>query len=285
MKRHYIATVVVLFSVFCLSAVSRAQQDDIKSPLKEKQVKISIQDFNKITLTEPVKKEKDFTFSVNPYLWTVATGGYMGLPYTEEYDFNRKFTDALSNLKMMFTLAGRFKYKSISLLYDIAYVKLNPEISIPVTNQDRYISGSATVEEFVNDLALAYRTPVENKSFQLDFYGGVRIWSMNNSMDLVTTSGMPFSTSKSETWVDPVFGAGLNYDFEKKWFTYGKLDIGGLGFASDFTSVFMWGMGYRFDEHFNTSLGLKTMYVNYDNGDFAWKVLQYGFLLSVGYRL
>ncbi|MCX6159934.1 MAG: hypothetical protein NTV87_01175 [Ignavibacteriae bacterium] len=291
MKKLFIFAIAICFSISCFTLNASAQQNDLKLSLTDKQENHSGQFLNKYTDLKSstpgskVVKEKDFTFSVNPYLWTVATGGFVGLPNTQQYDFNRKFTDAVGNLKMMVMVSGRFKYKPISLLYDVFYIKLNPSLTIPVTDAGRYISGSGWINEFVGDFSLAYRVPIDDKTVQLDLYGGARVWSLDNTIDLISTAGLTTSNSKTESWVDPVIGAGVNFDFQKKWFTYLKGDIGGFGVSSKFTSVFIWGIGYRFDDHWNTSFGLKNMYIDYNKNSFVWNVWQYGLLLSVGYKL
>jgi hypothetical protein len=230
-------------------------------------------------------KEKDFSFAINPYIWTLGVGGFAGLPNTMEYSFNLKFTDAVEDLQMAVMVGGRFQYKSVSMLYDVTYLRIKPELSIPVTNTGGYISGSSEFEEFVGDFGLGYRIPIKDKSVQLDCYGGVRVWSLNNTINLKTPEGIEHSNSASKTFVDPIIGAMVNFDFEKKWFTYLKGDIGGFGAASDFTSVFMWGIGYKFDEHWNTSFGIKSLYTNYDQEQIIWDVWQTGLLLTIGYRL
>ena len=113
------------------------------------------------------------------------------------------------------------------------------------------------------DITLGYRIPIQDKNVQLDVYGGVRVWSTDITMTLNATSGQTTSHNTSKTWVDPLFGALVNLDFEKNWFTYLRGDLGGFGAASEFTTSFIMGAGYRFDEHWNASLGFKNLYVDY----------------------
>jgi hypothetical protein len=279
MKSTFILILVVFLSIGAF-----AQTDNSKFNLTDNSGYRSY-DVTKQSPDIQSEKEKDFSFAINPYLWTAATGGYAGLPNTMEYAFNLKFTDAVEDLQFAAMVAGRFQYKPVSLIYDVSYLKLKPELSIPVTNTGGYITGSSEFEQFVGDFAFGYRIPIRDKSVQLDCYGGVRVWSLSNAINLTTPGGVTESHSASKTFVDPILGAFANFDFEKKWFTYLRGDIGGFGAASDFTSVFMWGIGYKFDEHWNTSFGIKSLYTNYDQEKIVWDVWQTGLLLSVGYRL
>jgi hypothetical protein len=264
--------VLILF----ISAQILAQKNDFKQSLKDNSVIT-----NKVYPDLSKKsKEKDFSFSINPYLWTTATGGSFALPETDTYYFDLPFTDAVTNLQMAAMVAGRFKYKSVSLLYDVVYVNLKPELSVPVYTG--YISGTSDVKQTVGDISLGYRLPIKNKNIQLDFYGGARIWSFSNKLDLVASNGQTKNTESSKSWADPIVGTWVNFILSDHWFSYVKGDIGGFGAASDWTSVFMWGFGYKFAENWNTTLGFKRMYIDYSKDKFIWSVSQYGLLISIG---
>lgn len=276
------STLILILVVF-LSIGAFAQTDNSKFNLTENPEYGRYEVIKQSPVIQP-EKEKDFSFTINPYLWTMATGGTAGVPGAGVYSFNLKFTDAVKDLQFAAMVAGRFQYKPVSLMYDLAYLKIKPELSIPVTNTGGYITGSSEFEQFVGDFSLGYRIPIRDKAVQLDCYGGVRVWSLSNTINLTTPGGVTESHSASKTFVDPIFGAIVNFDFAKKWFTYLRGDIGGFGAASDFTSVFMWGVGYKFDEHWNTSFGLKSLYTNYDQERIVWDVWETGLLLSAGYR-
>ncbi len=280
------STIILILVVFFTTSAF-AQWDDSKLSVTEKPTNRLSQVIEKQANTpdKTAPKERDFTFAVNPNFWTIAIGGQVGLPNTELYNFNLKFTDAIGDLKMAAMLAGRFKYKSVSLLYDMAYVNLSPSLSIPISQSGRYINGTSQFKEFVGDFTIGYRVPVPDKNVQLDVYGGTRVWSIDRTLNLTSTGGLESTYNQSNTWVDPVFGVLANIDFAKNWFTYVKGDLGGFGAGSEFTTMFLMGAGYRFDEHWNTSLGLKSLYVNYIKENSTWIVSQTGLLLSVGYRL
>jgi hypothetical protein len=284
MKNIFVLFVILCFSVGAFAQINNSnlsltdKPDNNTKPVIEKSFD---------PLNQKAPKEKDFTFVVNPYLWFMATGGTVEVPSISStpYNFNQGFSDAVDDMKMAFMLSGRFKYKSVSLLYDMFYVHLKPNLSIPYMNAEGFLNGTADINQFVGDFALAYRIPLEDKTVQFDVYGGTRVWSMDNTLDLIGSNGLVVNQNKTNVWVDPIFGALVNFDFEQNWFTFLRGDIGGFGAASKFTSTFLWGVGYRFDQHWNSTFGIKDLFVDYEKDNKIWNVWQYGLLLSVGYRL
>jgi hypothetical protein len=66
---------------------------------------------------------------------------------------------------------------------------------------------------------------------------------------------------------------------------YFKGDVGGFGISSKFTASALSTIGYKFSENWNTTLGIKLLYTDYDKNNYLWKMLQYGLLLSFGYMI
>jgi hypothetical protein len=274
----------ILALVICITVQVSAQRNDIKLSLKDEQLNLTRQVSSRSV--DPVQKktpkEKDFTFTVNPYLWTVAIGGSVQHSSSLPYYFDLNFTDAVKDWKMAAMLAGRFKYKSVSLLYDVVYLSMKPDLYVPVYTG--YASGTSDIKQFVGDFSLAYRIPLNIRTIQLDFYGGVRVWSLDTKIDLTSSYGPTYSNDNSKTWVDPIIGVGGYFVLSKVWFSYFKADIGGFSVASDWTSTFAWAFGYKFSDHWNTSLGLKHLNIDYDKDKFMWDVSEYGLLLTLGYQ-
>lgn len=281
MRKITFLLVIIFAATSVFAQFNESKQLTLKSVNSTNQFAEKLSNSQKNT----AEKEKDFTFTVNPYFWTAAIGGLVSLPNTETFDFNTSFSDAVKDLSMAFMLGGRFKYKSVSLLYDMSYLKLTPDIAIPSILSSKYKSGSAEFKEFVGDFSLGYRIPLDDKNVQVDVYGGVRVWSLDKTLNLTTIGGTTSTSTANHTWVDPIFGAGVNIDFEKNWFTYLKGDMGGFGAASEFTTLFLFGAGYRFSPNWNTSLGLKSLYIDYEKDNSRWNVWQTGLVISVGYRL
>jgi hypothetical protein len=260
-----------------------AQQNPIRLSSIDKPEKLTGSDagISHYSIKQKTTKEKDFTFTINPYLWTTAIGGSVQHTNSSPYYFNKTFSDAVKNMKMAAMIGGRVKYKSISLLYDIIYFNLESDISLPVYSG--YVTGTSGFKQFSGDFSLGYRIPIKEKNIQIDFYGGTRVWSVESKLNLTGSEGHVYTSDQSKTWVDPIVGVGGLYIFSRKWFSVFKADIGGFGVSSDLTSTFAWTFGYNFSDHWNTMFGWKDLYIDYKD-KLMWEVSLYGLVFSLGYK-
>ena len=233
-------------------------------------------------------KTKDFTFTINPYLWLTGVGGSVGVPglieegYPSSVEFNKSFSDLAGSLKFALMVAGKFKYKKVSLLYDVDYMNLK---GFDATVPEGYglASANPSFKQLTTDLALAYSIGTGSKNVALDVYGGTRIWSLDAEITLKETNGNQVMKSKKNSWVDPVIGFQADFVLSKKWYSYVKTDFGGFGVNSDWTYMLIGGFGYMFSPQWNTSAGLKYLGVSFDKERTVWKVNEVGLLLSLGY--
>jgi len=289
-KSKTILLLILIITVFSVNSFSQTGGGN----LKIKDSKISLLNNNNTALNNisviQTKKQNNFRFSANLYLWTASLNGSSALPVnnpylqitqTPEVNVNLKFSDALKNLKFGFMLAGKFMYLNAGILYDIEYMKLQFTGSVPVASN--YIGGTLTAKQFLGDFALVYNIPLKNKKVTLSALVGTRFFSMNNTIDLTNSDNSIFTTNDVKSWADVIIGADAKIDFSKHWLTYIKGDVGGFGLVSKLTSSILWTVGYKITENWNTTLGFKYLYTNYDKNNFLWKMSQYGMLLSFGY--
>ncbi|MBK6504382.1 MAG: hypothetical protein IPG02_01600 [Ignavibacteria bacterium] len=232
-------------------------------------------------------KTKDFTFTINPYVWFTGVGGSVGIPdisdgYPPYVEFNKSFSDLAGSLKFALMVAGKFKYKKVILLYDVDYMNLK---DFDATVPDGYglASANPSFKQLTTDLALAYSIGTGSKNVSLDVYGGTRIWSLKTEITFNGTNGTQVMKSGDKSWVDPIFGFQADFILSKQWFSYVKTDFGGLGVNSDWTYMLIGGVGYKFSPQWNTSFGLKYLGVSLDKDKTVWKVNEAGLLLSLGY--
>jgi len=283
-----------IFAILILSALtfnSFGQSGNENLKLKDSRISLFNTDRSSLGNVSETKtrKQKDFTFGINVYLWAASLNGTAALPsdnpilspQTPEVQVSLKFSDAVKYLKFVIMFAGNFRYKSIALMYDIAYVNLKYSASVPVAST--YISADLSAKTFTGDVDLAYRFPSKNKNLQLGSYIGARISSLDNTLDFFRPNGEVVNAAFAKTWVDPLVGGDAKIDLSKHWLMYLKGDVGGFGISSNFTGLILWTIGYKFTENLNTTLGFKYLYVDYDKDNFLWKMSQYGMLLSFGY--
>lgn len=240
-----------------------------------------------ISNDKKVPKPKDFSFTVNPYLWTIAAGGTIGIPtspsgYPKSYEFNKSFSDAVKNLKMAFMIGGKFKYKKVSLYYDMAYINLQ-KLDITIPEGKGILSANTSSKEFITDLSLAYSFPMSNKNITLDAYAGTRIWSTENEISILINDNTQNVKSSSKSWVDPIVGINAKFLLSQNWFAYVRSDFGGFGANSEYTFMILGGFGYKFAPNWNTSLGVKDLSVDYNKDGYLFNLNQYGLILSIGY--
>lgn len=278
----------LLFLILCIFSSNVFAQDLPKLPKVN-----SLGSLNKLeSLTKHpdpgAKKTKQWSFSINPYLWTVAIGGTVGVPntpsgYPKTFEFSKSFSDALSSLKFAFMVGGRLKHKKVSFFYDLSYANLK-EFDITLPANSGLTSANTTNKELIIDLSLGYEFYTGRSTF-LDVYAGTRIWSLKSEITLVPANQQPqIMLSSDKSWVDPIVGLNARFILGKKWFSYLRTDFGGFGVGSSWDFMLLGGFGYDLNPNWNTTLGVKYLGLDYDKDDVRWNVNHYGLLLSIGYR-
>jgi hypothetical protein len=235
------------------------------------------------------KKKNDFKVTANFYIWGTSLSGTAALPIenslsgvtqTPVVDVSMSFSDAVKYLKMALMLAGKFIYKDWGLMYDVAYVSLENNATVPA--ESHVTSANMKVKMLNGDFTLLRNFPLKDKTTIFSVFAGARLLSMDNTVSIVYTDNSTNTNNKTTAIVDPIIGGDVSFDFSKHWFIYAKTAFGGFGISSKYTGLYAFTTGYKFSEHWNTSIGFKYLYTNYDKNNLLWKMTQYGLLLSVG---
>lgn len=92
------------------------------------------------------------------------------------------------------------------------------------------------------------------------------------------------SFSLTERWVDPYIGIGGRYNLTKAFYVTGRVDVGGFGLASDFTSQGYAALGCHVTRNIYSELGFRYLYDHYkdDSNGFLWKTWTYGPQVTAG---
>jgi hypothetical protein len=92
------------------------------------------------------------------------------------------------------------------------------------------------------------------------------------------------SFSLTERWADPYLGIGGRYNLTKAFYVTGKVDVGGFGVASDFTSQGYAALGCQVTRNIYSELGFRYLYDHYkdDSNGFLWKTWTYGPQITAG---
>jgi opacity protein-like surface antigen len=175
---------------------------------------------------------------------------------------------------------GQIRYRDFGVLVDGAWVQLKTE--------GTDLSGTFSSVDVKTDIAYgsaaaSYRLQRCGK-LSTDVYAGVRVWHGKNELDLQAGISPVLSVDSSKTWVDPILGAKLRYDFTRHWYATVMGDAGGFGAGADLEWNAFGGVGYQFTETFSATIGYRYLHVDYSKDDFKIDANIQGFLLGFGFH-
>ena len=222
--------------------------------------------------------EGDWSFDVAPYLWVANVDLQTSLPTspTSPAEVDR-FATRISAGAM---LAAEARYQSVGLFVDFAWLRLNTEAIEP---GPAYSAVNLQSDFIHSTTALTYRLPLEGK-FHAEILAGARLWYVANDFN-ATDGVLPgFNRSDYKTWVDPMVGGNVSYDFTKKWSADIKGMVGGFGVSATIAVDAFAGVSYRFNDWCSATLGYRYLYEQYDHQAFTFNLDTQGFLLGVGFH-
>jgi opacity protein-like surface antigen len=228
-------------------------------------------------LTLPVAAEDKWSFEVAPYLWVASVEAETSLPQivpgpassVQEFD---------TRISGGFMLAAQARYRSVGIITDFNWLRLNTESVNPgplfsgVDLQSDYIYATA---------ALSYTLPLSGK-FHAEVMAGARLW--NVASDLELKIGLTaLASSQSQTWVSPLIGMNLRYDLTEHWLLLGRGTAGGFSDSSAQYDLFA-GVGYQFTDWCLATLGYRYLHEDYTKDNFTFNAEAQGFLLGVVFQ-
>ncbi len=166
----------------------------------------------------------------------------------------------------------RRKKGSIGFFLDPTYTKLRQDTTVT-----RVPSGSPpppwdvtlTSEMWLVEFGAFYQARKwfldgnkEGRAASVDLLAGGRYWYMHGDLD----TGNPYSSSKTNQFLDPMIGARVTVDLTDTLSFRLKGDIGGFGVGSDFTWNALAGFGYQFTKGVTALLGYRYLYMDYKTG-------------------
>jgi hypothetical protein len=217
------------------------------------------------------------------YLWFSGVKGNVGAQgYVVPVDAT--FSDIFSQLNIGLMTVLDVRRKRIGVLTDLVFMSLSSDQKTTPVGGSNFSGFTANAKTFWVDPELYYRV-LEKKRFTADAVGGVRIWHLNNSLDLLPGTLPAVTAGQTESWADPVLGARFRLNLDKGWFVNLKGDGGGFGVGSQLTWQVYTGIGKEFKDKFSLSLGYRYLYVDYQNGGFLYDTHMSGLLAGFGIRL
>ena len=214
-----------------------------------------------------VPKKKQATdgwqFAFTPYLFASGVSGTVGAN-GRQLEVDANFGNVWENLDI--GLMGTFEARKgrLVMFTDLMWTKLSAERD---TAGPFYSTAKLGINIFIFDPEFGYRLVDSEKGHSLDVLAGVRIWSVENNIN-VTTGILPgFDTSARKTWAAPVVGLKGNVNLSRRFFLGGKFDIGGAGIGADLTTQLFGGAGFRITKNIALVGGYRWLQVDYDDDE------------------
>ena len=201
-------------------------------------------------------------FAFTPYIFATGISGTVGAQ-GRELEVDANFGNVWENLDL--GLMGTFEARKgrFVMFTDLFWSKLSAERD---TAGPFYSTAKLGINIFIFDPEFGYRL-IDSEKGSLDVLGGVRIWSVENNLN-VTTGILPgFDVSARKTWAAPVVGLKGNVYLTKKFFLGGKFDIGGAGIGADLTTQLFGGAGYQITKNIALVGGYRWLQVDYDDDE------------------
>lgn len=188
--------------------------------------------------------------------------------------------DAISEVDFAFTGGVRANYGRWMFKAAMYYMKLTDDVGI---SEDDALEVS--FEQWIVEAMAGFRVAEWSLGcspcapcMALTPYVGARYVSLGLEIE---RGELDFN--KTQSWVDPIVGAELQFDFRNRWGARVAADVGGFGIASDFTWSARAEVSYKFSSHVGAFLGFAVLDWDYTNGNFEWDVTQYGPYMGISF--
>ncbi|WP_394176915.1 hypothetical protein [Thalassotalea litorea] len=203
----------------------------------------------------------EWQFMIEPYLMGTNIEGDFGSGKIEQAEVDVDFGTILDNLDM----AGMIHMEAISpgnigLAFDYGFMDLGGGRSFE-TGQEL----DAGVRQGVMEAQIFYRNQLQHAS--IDYIAGVRWWDNDIDIDVdLPNLDQRLSASVEQDWVDFVVGLRWYSYLSENWTFELYGDIGGLDFASEFTSKVKIGLQWQMTDLLTLDMKYVATWVDYETG-------------------
>lgn len=237
---------------------------------------------------DPLPMEGGWRFQVTPYAWQPTIGGDIrpgrGLP---TFSTRLSMDSVLDDLNGAFFINGTGRYNRWLFYGDLTWASITerdklivPGFGIPAEIQGKVAQTSLT-------LAVGYSI-IETPSFVLDVVAGARAWRMASRVEAEATVAANFSLGAAgraaRSWVDPIVGARVRWQFDPDWSVIGYGDVGGFNEGSNLTWQLVGTLNYRVSDLIYLSAGWRHLHAGYEERGELLKVDMSGPLVGATLR-
>lgn len=219
---------------------------------------------------DPCKRKRRHELIIGPYAWLAGVQGTAWQDGRSE-DFEIDFEDIAKLASGGFMLYAEFRYDKWFVAFDGTWATLQKDFPW------RFGTAGFKSVQRILELRAGYRVigapagercdcrcspcpPPQRERFAMDVYLGARYWD-NTTTLRIGVGPADFESSSSDSWVDPLVGVRLGYQFAPRWAVGGRIDVGGFGIgkASSFTYRSLLGLDWRFARHWTLTLGYQVI--------------------------
>jgi hypothetical protein len=228
------------------------------------------------TLATPMLA-RDWALTITPYMWASSLKGdaaLYGLPARVDVPFSQTLKEMQFGVMGAADLRiGKFGAYINGEYAKVASDKHLSRLTLGVGMKNYLISGGVYYRLY--EAALGGDTVFgKPRVFAIEPTAGLR-WS---SLETKVRRGN-IALSMKQDWLDPFVGTRVTYDISDRWNFAMEADIGGFGVGTRLSVNAQAAIGYR-----TTMLGVPTtlragyrvLHQDYRDGNFQWKVTQYG---------
>ncbi len=226
-----------------------------------------------------VQKKDGWTFVLMPAVAFVGMKGKAGLDY-DSGNFDLSPGEFRSSTKSAYGMAAAAIKDRHTISLAGSYVKLNDDVPVVLGSTGTF--RDTTLEMTTVEADYSYRF-LDRQRYSLEAMGGLRYWNLNyQGENFSYVPGYPLRTTQVANWLDPVVGMKMIVRVTPKFSIPLRLDMGGFGLGSEFTSSGRAGVSYRFHPRVSGELGYTYTYVNYRQRGTVFDVTLYGPYIGLG---
>ncbi|MDH3710186.1 MAG: hypothetical protein OER04_09885 [Cyclobacteriaceae bacterium] len=198
-----------------------------------------------LTAQDDGDPEDNWEFVVAPYIFFTSLTGDAGVGVTGSTEVSADFSDLLKVLEFGFMFHGEVQKGDWGGMIDITFAKVGDDLSVARNGIADVEAKLAIIEAFGNHRFV-------REWGHIDAFAGVRFWDIDLDMSLDLGGGLfTGDITRGDSYVDPVIGGRVLYNFSDTWFAMLRSDIGGFGVGSDFSFNVQPSLGYRFTDTFS----------------------------------
>lgn len=217
-----------------------------------------------------------WSWTATPYVWTTGLSGslrpFAGAPTLR---VSQSIGDVIDDVDGAFSIAFDGERGRVVVLTDVSRVRTSragslPN-SLPATGRTRHTSLM---------LAAGWRVH-EGADARVDVFGGLRAFELKAEVEV---AGGALSVSPRREFVDPILGARAAFALGERWSARLYADAGGFGTGSKSVVLAEAALAYAPGERSRLTLGLRSLWIDYDRGGTRVDVRMTGPVLGAGWR-